>query len=71
MLRDDENHDCEERADKTGHPRKLRQWQVSTAGGIHPSWWPDGQELYYLNPAGAMMAAPITLLMNWSPEGKK
>ena len=37
------------------------QWQVSTAGGIHPVWRPDGRELYYLNPAGAMMAAPITV----------
>jgi Tol biopolymer transport system component len=36
------------------------QWQVSTAGGIHPVWRPDGKELYYLDPAGAMMAAPIT-----------
>ena len=34
---------------------------VSTAGGIHPVWRPDGKELYYLNPAGAMMAAPITV----------
>ena len=24
-----------------------------------PAWRPDGKELYYLNPAGAMMAAPI------------
>ncbi len=37
------------------------QWQVSTAGGIHPVWRPDGKELYYLNPAGAMMAAPVTV----------
>ena len=37
------------------------QWQVSTAGGIMPAWRPDGRELYYLNPAGAMMAAPITV----------
>ena len=22
------------------------QWQVSTAGGIHPVWRPDGKELY-------------------------
>ena len=35
------------------------QWQVSTAGGIMPAWRTDGKELYYLNPAGAMMAAPI------------
>ena len=37
------------------------QWQVSTAGGVYPSWRPDGKELYYLNPQGAMMAAPITV----------
>jgi Tol biopolymer transport system component len=37
------------------------QWQVSTAGGIMPVWRPDGKELYYLNPAGAMTAAPITV----------
>lgn len=37
------------------------QWQVSTAGGITPAWRPDGKELYYLNPAGAMMAAPIAV----------
>ena len=101
------------------------QWQVSTAGGLFPAWRRDGKELYYLNPAGVMMAAsiivtgttlapgapvvlfptriagggvdtqqgrqydvgpdgrfliniqvesaaaPITLLMNWKPEGKK
>jgi hypothetical protein len=34
---------------------------VSTAGGAFPAWRPDGKELYYLNPAGAMMAAPITI----------
>jgi Tol biopolymer transport system component len=37
------------------------QWQVSTTGGISPVWRPDGKELFYLNPAGAMMAAPITV----------
>ena len=36
-------------------------WQVSTTGGIMPAWRPDGKELYYLNPAGAMMAAPVTV----------
>jgi hypothetical protein len=34
---------------------------VSTAGGVFPVWRPDGKELYYLNSAGAMMAAPITV----------
>ena len=37
------------------------QWQVSTAGGIMPLWRSDGKELYFLNPAGAMTAAPITV----------
>ena len=35
------------------------QWQVSTGGGIHPVWRHDGKELFYLSPAGEMMAAPI------------
>jgi Tol biopolymer transport system component len=37
------------------------QWQVSTEGGSYPVWRPDGKELYYLNTAGAMIAAPITV----------
>jgi Tol biopolymer transport system component len=37
------------------------RWQVSTEGGLFPAWRPDGKELYYLNPAGGMMAAPITV----------
>ena len=37
------------------------QWQVSTAGGIHPRWRRDGRELYYLAPNSEMMAAPITV----------
>jgi Tol biopolymer transport system component len=43
------------------------QWQVSTAGGIQPVWRRDGKELYYLNPAGAMMAVPITTGATLSP----
>ena len=35
---------------------------MSAAGGIYPRWRSDGKELYYLNPAGAMMAAPITVI---------
>ena len=37
------------------------QWQVSTAGGAYAAWRPDGKELHYLDPAGAMMAAPIAV----------
>jgi eukaryotic-like serine/threonine-protein kinase len=36
------------------------QWQVSTAGGVYPTWRADGKELFYIDPAGMMMAAPIT-----------
>jgi serine/threonine protein kinase len=34
---------------------------ISAAGGTFPEWAPDGRELYYLNPAGAMMAASIAV----------
>ncbi len=34
-------------------------WQLSTAGGVYPVWRRDGREVYFLNPAGAMMAAPV------------
>jgi eukaryotic-like serine/threonine-protein kinase len=47
--------------DATGTPAAGGQWQVSTAGGIMPKWRPDGKELYCLNPAGEMMAAPINV----------
>ena len=35
--------------------------QVSANGGIEAVWRADGKELFYLNPAGTMMAAPITV----------
>ncbi|MEO6080481.1 MAG: TIR domain-containing protein [Steroidobacteraceae bacterium] len=35
------------------------RWQVSTAGGTFPVWSPDGRELYFLNPAGEMIASSI------------
>jgi Tol biopolymer transport system component len=35
--------------------------RVSTAGGTNPRWRHDGKELYYVNAAGALMAAPITV----------
>jgi Tol biopolymer transport system component len=42
-----------------GAPAVGGQWQVSTAGGIHPVWRPDGRELYYIDPVGALVAAPV------------
>jgi Tol biopolymer transport system component len=37
------------------------EWQISTGGGTFATWRPDGKELYYLDPSGAMMAASITV----------
>jgi eukaryotic-like serine/threonine-protein kinase len=37
------------------------QWQVSTEGGVHPAWRPDGKEIYFIDPSGAMMAAPVSV----------
>ncbi|MEQ1731003.1 MAG: hypothetical protein ABL982_21755, partial [Vicinamibacterales bacterium] len=48
-------------ASGAGAPAAGGQWQVSTAGGTFPRWRADGRELYYLDPNGAMMAAPITV----------
>jgi Tol biopolymer transport system component len=38
------------------------QWQVSTAGGIMPVWRSDGKEIFYIDPAGKMIAAPIAII---------
>ena len=46
---------------ETGAKATGGQWQVSTSGGIMPAWRSDGRELYYVDPTGAMMAAPITV----------
>jgi Tol biopolymer transport system component len=37
------------------------QWQVSSSGGIMPTWRPDGKEIYFLSPAGMMMGTPISV----------
>jgi eukaryotic-like serine/threonine-protein kinase len=37
------------------------QWQISFEGGVYPRWRRDGKELYFLNSAGDMMAAPIVI----------
>jgi Tol biopolymer transport system component len=47
-------------SDEAGKPGE-GLWQVSTAGGLQPHWSPDGRELYYLDPAGRMMAVSITV----------
>ncbi len=40
------------------------QWQISTDGGAFAAWRADGQELYYLDPSGAMMAVSISVTGN-------
>jgi eukaryotic-like serine/threonine-protein kinase len=36
-------------------------WRISTDGGVHPRWSPDGRELYYLNQESTtLMVAAIT-----------
>ena len=40
-------------------PVPTRKWQISTGGGLSPLWRRDGRELYYLTPAGELMAVSI------------
>jgi eukaryotic-like serine/threonine-protein kinase len=35
------------------------QWQVSSAGGVHPLWARSGRELFYVAPDGALMTVPV------------
>jgi len=38
-----------------------RREKVSIKGGRYPMWAPNGDELYYVDPDGALMAASVTL----------
>ncbi|MEY2854972.1 MAG: hypothetical protein RL030_2104 [Pseudomonadota bacterium] len=51
-------------AGDAGSNTDATQWMVSTAGGVTPQWSPDGKELYFLSPAGEMMAAPISVVVS-------
>jgi Tol biopolymer transport system component len=42
-------------------PEPTGKWQVSTAGGTQPRWRADGKELYFIAPAGKLMAVPISV----------
>jgi Tol biopolymer transport system component len=35
------------------------KWLVSNGGGNEVRWRPDGKELFYIAPSGALMAAPV------------
>jgi Tol biopolymer transport system component len=40
-------------------PSGDERWQLSAAGGSQPRWRPDGRELFYVAPGGALMAVAI------------
>ncbi len=46
-------------SERASADQATERWQISVGGGIHPVWRHDGKELFYLSPAGEMMAAPI------------
>ena len=35
------------------------RWQLSSGGGTHPRWAPDGREVFYKSPDGELMAVSI------------
>jgi Tol biopolymer transport system component/predicted Ser/Thr protein kinase len=41
-------------------PTHAQRRQLSTAGGDYPRWRGDSQELYYMQPGGALMAVDLT-----------
>ena len=57
-------------ASRRGQQRRRRA-VAGVDGGRHLSGWrPDGKELYYIGPNGAMMAAPITATGNDAGAGR-
>ena len=47
------------------------QWRISTAGGTRPLWAPDGRELFFMAPDGALMAVGIDARAGtWSGAGR-
>jgi eukaryotic-like serine/threonine-protein kinase len=41
-------------------------WQVSTGGGTRPLWAPNGQELFYVSPTGALMRMSVERASSWA-----
>jgi eukaryotic-like serine/threonine-protein kinase len=40
-------------------PPNGEKWQISTSGGVQPTWRGDGKELYFLAPDAALMAVDV------------
>jgi len=43
----------------TSFPGGAGKWQVSRGGGTEPRWRGDGKEIFYINPAGKLMAVSV------------
>jgi Tol biopolymer transport system component len=37
------------------------RWTISTGGGVYARWARNGREIYYIDPEGRLMAAPIAI----------
>jgi serine/threonine-protein kinase len=46
------------------------RWQVSTSGGSNSSWSRTGRELFYVDPSGSLMAAPVQLSPSTFSSGR-
>ncbi|MDA1315547.1 MAG: hypothetical protein O2968_19635, partial [Acidobacteria bacterium] len=42
------------------------KWQISTAGGVHPIWSADGNEIFYVEDS-TLMAVPVATEGNFTP----
>jgi hypothetical protein len=43
----------------TEFPKQRGRWQISTNGGMQPSWRADGKELFYVAPDQTLMSVAI------------
>jgi serine/threonine protein kinase/Tol biopolymer transport system component len=43
----------------TDFPEKRGRWQLSTNGGLQPSWRADGKEVFYVTPDQALMSVAV------------
>jgi serine/threonine-protein kinase len=46
-------------------------WQVSTGGGSRPLWAPNGQEVFYASPTGALMRVGVERSPSWAATQPK
>jgi len=44
-----------------GYPEPKGKWLVSSGGGQHPAWGPDGQEIFYISADSRLMAVELKL----------